>query len=88
MELETHGRVGLTKASKLTHHKINKPEFIEKDPSVSGLELVDLTAYHFSRGLANKESKGPQNEIPIELINSKIIKYFALPIHPSYYLKK
>lgn len=88
MEFETHNRVGLTKASDLIHHCINEPEFIEKDSSVSGLELVDLVAYHFARGLANKPPKGPQNEIPIDLINLKITKYFALPAHPSYYIKK
>ncbi len=88
MEFDTHGRVGLTSASKLTDHKISKPEFLEKDPNLSGLELVDLIAYHFARGLAGKAPKGPQNEIPIELINTKLIKYFALPTHPSYYLQR
>lgn len=87
-EFDTHGRVGLTAASKFTHHKVTEPEFLKKNPDLSGLELVDLIAYHFARGLANKTPKGPQNEIPIELINSKIIKYFALPTHPSYYMKK
>ena len=88
MEFENHNRVGLTKASDLVKHNVTEPEFIEKDPRASGLELVDLVAYHFARGLAGKAPKGPQNEIPIELINSKITKYFALPTHPSYYLDK
>jgi len=88
MEFETYNRVGLTKASDLIHHKVNKPEFIDKDSNISGLELVDLVAYHFARGLANKAPKGSQNEIPIELINSKITRYFALPTHPSYYMKR
>jgi len=88
MEFDTHGRVGITTASKLTNHKILKPVFLEKDSNLSGLELVDIIAYHFARGLVGKTPKGPQNEIPLELINAKLIKYFALPTHPSYYLKK
>lgn len=88
MEFDTHRRVGLTTTSKFTHHKVSEPKFFKKNPDLSGLELVDLIAYHFARGLANKSPKGPQNEIPIELINSKLIKYFALPAQPSYYLQK
>lgn len=80
MECGIHNRVGMTLASNLVHHNINQPEFMEKAPNVSGLELVDLVAYHFARGLANKLPKGPQNEIPIGLINLKITKYFSLPI--------
>ena len=88
MKFEKQGRVGLTSQNTMTKHKIFKPEFLKKDPSLSGLELVDLIAYHFARGLVGKKSKKPQNGIPLELIQTKIVKYFALPAHPNYYLQK
>jgi len=81
-----HGRVGLTSTDKLELHHITKPEFLPKSSKTPGLELVDLIAYQFARGLVSKSPKGPENEIPIELINSKISCYFSLPTHPSYYL--
>lgn len=83
---KNHGRVGLTSTDQLEIHHISQPEFLPKSSKTPGLELVDLIAYQFARGLVSKIPKGPENEIPIELINSKISSYFSLPTHPSYYL--
>lgn len=89
-EKETHGRVGLTTAIEIDDHSIDEPEFNVKDPTKSGLELVDLIAYHFARGLSGKAPRGSKNEISLELINAKMHPdgYFALPAHPQYYLNK
>jgi len=87
-ESENHGRVSLTKNEKLEHHGIQEPQFLNKSPNQSGLELVDLIAYQFAKGIIQKPKKGMGNEIPIELIQSKLGKYYSLPTHPMYYLDK
>lgn len=87
-ESNKHGRVGITENEKLKRHGIQEPQFLDKNPNHSGLELVDLIAYQFARGIIQKPKKGIENEIPIELIESKIGKYYSLPTHPMHYLNK
>ena len=55
----------MTSTDKLELHHITKPEFLPKSSKTPGLELVDLIAYQFARGLVSKSPKGPENEIQI-----------------------